>query len=281
MHPVVRACVRAIRSQLHVRMLLLTFMPFMVAISVLGVMLWLGLQPLMDILQQYFSAHDGFRLSSDTLAMFGMGAVKTLIVPLLAMWMLLPLMIVTALLLIGLIVMPVIGSHVGRHHFPALDQRKGGTLWGSIRISLTSFVAFVLMWLATLPLGLFPPLLFAVQALLWGWLTSRVMVYDALASHASVQERIALSKKHAWPLLVIGIAGGALGTLPTLFWLGGVLSFVLLPVLATVSIWLYVLVFVFTGLWFQYYCLDALEKMRQSDVTAPALSEQDVAARLP
>jgi hypothetical protein len=47
-----------------------------------------------------------------------------------------------------------------------------------------------------------------------------------------------------------------------MFWLGGALSFVLLPLLAAVSIWLYVLVFVFTGLWFEHYCLEALAAYR-------------------
>jgi hypothetical protein len=34
------------------------------------------------------------------------------------------------------------------------------------------------------------------------------------------------------------------------------------PFLAAISIWLYVLIFIFTGLWFQYYCLEALARQR-------------------
>jgi hypothetical protein len=37
---------------------------------------------------------------------------------------------------------------------------------------------------------------------------------------------------------------------------------VLFPVLAVLSIWLYLIIFIFTGLWFQYYCLQALEDLR-------------------
>jgi hypothetical protein len=40
------------------------------------------------------------------------------------------------------------------------------------------------------------------------------------------------------------------------------ISVVLFPVLAIVSIWLYIVIFIFTGLWFQYYCLEALARMR-------------------
>ena len=56
--------------------------------------------------------------------------------------------------------------------------------------------------------------------------------------------------------------GGAMGAAPTLIWLGGALAVVLFPLLAGLALWLYVLVFVFTGLWFQHYCLEALSRHR-------------------
>ena len=36
----------------------------------------------------------------------------------------------------------------------------------------------------------------------------------------------------------------------------------LFPALAIVSIWLYLVIFIFTGLWFQYYLLQALADLR-------------------
>jgi hypothetical protein len=44
----------------------------------------------------------------------------------------------------------------------------------------------------------------------------------------------------------------------------------LFPVLAGISIWLYVLVFVFGGLWFQYYCLEALARHRAAGAVPDA-----------
>jgi hypothetical protein len=88
------------------------------------------------------------------------------------------------------------------------------------------------------------------------------MAYDALAQHASADERQAILRLHRWPLLLIGAVTGAMGAAPTLLWLGGALSVVLFPLLAAGSIWLYVLVFVFTGLWFEHYCLAALAQYR-------------------
>jgi hypothetical protein len=49
---------------------------------------------------------------------------------------------------------------------------------------------------------------------------------------------------------------------------------VFFPVFAGMSIWLYVFVFVFTGLWFQYYCLEALQKHRTENLVADGDSAQ-------
>jgi hypothetical protein len=253
---------RALLSQLHFRMLLLTVLPFLVSVALWGLLLWLGLQPMIDWLQAYFTDNGGFRVAGDVLGWFGLGAVKTVLVPLLAMWVLLPLMILTALVFVGTMAMPVIVRHVGNRHYPHLDKRRGGSLLGSLWIAASSFVAFALLWLVTLPLSLFPPLTFIVQPLLWGWLTYRVMAYDALAEHASAEECRELLRSHRWPLLAIGAITGAMGAAPTLLWLGGALSVIFFPMLAAGAIWLYVLVFVFTGLWFEHYCLNALAAHR-------------------
>lgn len=262
MHPVLIAFGRALLSQLHFRMLMLTVMPFVLSILVWGVALWLGLQPMIDWLQAYFSANDGFRVAGNVLGSFGLDALKTVMVPLLALWLLLPLMILTALVFVGTLAMPAITSHVASRDFPQLDRRRGGTFWGSLWISASSFMIFIVLWVITLPLYLVPPLAFIVQPLLWGWLTYRVMAYDALAEHATQQERREIMRLHRWPFLMIGAVAGAMGAAPTLLWLGGALAFILFPLLAGVSIWLYVLVFVFCGLWFQHYCLDALARYR-------------------
>lgn len=259
---VLRAWGRAVAAQLHYRMLLLTLWPFLVALILWSALMWWGLQTLVDLVQAWFVAHGGFQTAGEVLALFGLLAFKAMVVPLLAMWLLLPLMIFTSLLCIGLLAMPLITRHVGARDYPQLERRKGGSLVGSLWYSLSSFVIFALLWLLTLPLVLIPPVSLMVQPLLWGWLTYRVIVYDALAEHADAQERKWLIRSHRGSLLLIGTVAGLFGAAPGLLWLGGVLSVLLLPLLAGVAIWLYVLVFVFTGLWFQHYCLAALQQHR-------------------
>ena len=262
MQLVVTSFGRALLSQLHFRMLLLTVLPFVLSLVLWGVVLWLGLQPMIDWLHAYFADNNLFQSAASVLGWFGLGALKTVLVPLIAMWLLLPLMVVTALLFVGMIAMPAIVRHVASRHYPQLARLRGGSLAGSLSASLGAFLVFAALWLVTLPLNAVPLLAFLVQPVLWGWLTYRVMAYDALADHASAVERKELMRAHRWPLLAIGIAAGAMGAAPTLLWLGGALSVVLFPLLAGVSIWLYVLVFVFSGLWFQHYTLAALQQLR-------------------
>jgi hypothetical protein len=195
--------------------------------------------------------------------MLGLGMLKAMAVPLVAMLLLLPLMIGSSLLFMGVAAMPAIVRHVGARRFPDLERKHGGSLLGSVGVNLAAIAVFALAWLVTLPLYAAPPLALLAQALLWGWLTARVMSYDALADYASADERRALAKRHRWPLLAIGTVSGLAGALPGLAWIGGALfSFVLFPFLAALSIWLYIMIFIFTGLWFQHYCLQALQDMR-------------------
>lgn len=273
MRPVLIAFGRALMSQMHFRMLLLTVLPFVLSVAIWGVLLWLGLQPMIDWLHAWFAANGGFAVAGDVLGWFGLGAIKTVLVPLIAMWVLLPLMILTALVFVGTMAMPIIVRHVGQRHYPGLEERKGGSLAGSLWVATYSFIVFVVLWLVTLPLSFFPPLGFIVQPLLWGWLTYRVMAYDALAEHASKQEYKDIMRIHRWPLLLIGAIAGAMGAAPTLLWLGGALSVILFPLLAAGAIWLYVLVFVFSGLWFQHYCMEALAVHRAGVRTGQAIKD--------
>jgi hypothetical protein len=268
---VVTAYGRALRSQLSGRMLLLSLLPLLLSLGLWGTVLWYGMQPLLDYLHALFAGQGWFESSGGWLALLGLGVLKVMVVPLVAIVLLLPLMICSALLFIGVAAMPAIERHVGARQFPGLEQKNGGSMLGSIGINLASIAVFAVLWLLTLPLYAVPPLAIVVQAALWGWVTARVMSYDALASHASVDERRELARRHRWPLLAIGMVSGAAGALPGIAWIGGaLLSVVLFPLLALLSIWLYILIFLFTGLWFQYYCLQALADLRAAAGSAAA-----------
>ena len=269
MNGVATAWGRALKAQFSRRMLALSLVPLLLSLAAWGALLWFTLQPFLDYLHGVFAEYGWFQSGGGMLAMLGLGVLKVMVVPLMAIILLLPLMIASSLLFMGVFAMPAIERHVGRHQFPKLEQKEGGSFAGSVWMNLTSVLVFAVLWLLTVPLYAAPPLAVLVQAALWGWVTSRVMSYDALAAHASAEERKALLQARRWPLLAIGMVSGVLGAMPGIAWMGGaVASVVLFPFLAIVSAWLYVLIFLFTGLWFQYYCLQELENLRATRLTA-------------
>jgi Etoposide-induced protein 2.4 (EI24) len=268
MRGVLNAYGRAVLSQLHGRMLILSAVPFALSIAVWGVVLYFTLQPLLDWLTGHFFEFELYEYSSAWLETIGLAVLKTVVVPLFAMLLLLPLMILTALIFIGVAAVPAIVRHVGTRHFPHLEKKQGGSLVKGIGKAISLFLVFIVIWLCLLPLYAVPPLAIASSALLWGWLTSRVMSYDALSEHASEEEIAVIQRERKWGLLAIGVASGAAGSLPAIVWIGGAaLSVVLFPFLLAAAVWIYVLIFIFTALWFQYYCLEALSQLRARSTT--------------
>lgn len=254
---------RALRSQFSGKILLLSVLPVVLSLILWGGLLTIGLNPLLDYLGELFADYDFYKVTSDVLGTMGLGVLKAIVVPLIAMLLLLPLMILSSLLFMGVAAMPAIVNHVSTRQFPHLERKHGGSFLGSMATNFSGFAIFLVVWVVALPLYALAPLALLLQVVLWGWLTARVMAYDALSEHAGVEERVLITRRHRTRLLAIGMISGALGALPGIVWVGGsVLSVVLFPFLAAISLWLYVMIFIFTGLWFQYYCLQALHDLR-------------------
>lgn len=263
MNEVLRAYGRALRSHFSRKMILLSLVPLLLSLVLWGGLMWLFLQPLLDGLQMMFAEYGWYDTSNSIFSTLGLGMLKVVVVPLVAILLLLPLMIGTSLLFIGVAAMPAIGRTVERRQFPGMEKKQGGSMLGSVALNLSGMLVFAVLWVLLLPLYAIPPLAVAAHALLWAWLTSRVMSYDALADYASPGERRELMRRRRWPLMAIGLASGLAGALPGLAWVGGaVMAVVLFPFLAMLSVWLYILIFLFTGLWFQFYCMQALADLR-------------------
>jgi hypothetical protein len=272
MHAVLVAYGRALRSALSVRMFLLSLLPLLLALLLWGVLLYFGLQPLVDLLQAWFTEFEFFQSVSNWLGWAGLGVVRAVMVPLLAMLLLTPLMIVTTLVFMGVAAMPAIIRDAATRTYPELERKQGGTLLGSLRTGLGAALLFAVVWLVTLPLFAVAPLAVLVQVLLWAWLTAKVMCYDALSEHASQAERESLMLRHRLPLLAIGVVSGLFGALPGMAWIGGALAFIAFPVLAPVALWLYVTVFMFTALWFVHYTLQALRELRAAEAVGSPIA---------
>jgi Etoposide-induced protein 2.4 (EI24) len=177
-----------------------------------------------------------------------------------------PLLVIGSLLFVAFMMTPAMVSLVAERRFAGLERRQGAGVFMSVMWSLGATGAAIVMLLISIPLWLVPPLILLIPPLIWGWLTYRVMAFDALADHATADERRELMKRHRPQLLGIGVVSGFLGAAPTLLWASGVVFLVLAPLMIGVAIWVYTLVFAFSSLWFAHFCLDALERLRKEKI---------------
>ena len=212
----------------------------------------------------------------------GIGAegLKTVLAPLIVVFAITPLIVVLSLLVVAIMMTPSLVSMVAERRFTLLERKRGGSLLASLLWSLGSTLLAIIALLVSVPLWLIPPLILVLPPLIWGWLTYRVMSFDALAEHASKAERVELLRRHRSSLLAIGVITGYMGAAPSLLWASGALFVVAFVILVPIAIWIYTLVFAFSSLWFAHYSLSALQALRAignttSLTSAPAILPHD------
>lgn len=186
----------------------------------------------------------------------------SLLAPLLLAVLVTPVIVVLSVLAVAMLMTPALVSLVAQRRFPALERRGGASFVASVFWSLGSTVAALLALAVSVPLWFIPPLVLVLPPLIWGWLTYRVMAFDALGEHADKAEREAIMRRHRMRLLGIGIVTGYLGAAPGIVWASGIVFAAAFVVLIPVAVWIYTLVFAFSSLWFTHYCLSVLEQSR-------------------
>jgi len=209
---------------------------------------------------------------SEWLQGLGLGGLKSVLVPLIVIFAITPLIVVFSLLVVALLMAPALTSLVAEKRFPQLERKRGNSFFTSLVWSLFSTLLALVALLVSLPLWLIPPLILILPPLIWGWLTYRVMAFDALADHASAPERREIFRRHRMALLSIGVFCGFLGAAPSLIWASGALLAAAFVILMPLAVWIYTLVFALSALWFAHFCLAALQALRteqaQADATA-------------
>lgn len=200
----------------------------------------------------------------------GVGYASEVVASILVVLGAMPVLVVLVLLLVSLFMAPVLTQLVAEKRFPGLERKQGGSTVASLVWSGGSTSIALLALLVTLPLWVFPPLMLVVAPLIWGWLTYRVMAFDALSEHASKEERRSLFARHRITLILMGVICGYLGAAPGIVWVSGLLFLAAFWVLVPIAIWIYALVFAFSALWFAHFCLAALEQMRAQTPPLPA-----------
>ena len=205
---------------------------------------------------------------------WGLGNATAFVAPLLVVVVLTPIVVVIALLVVAVFMAPALVALVAQRRFAMLERKKGGSFLASLGWSLGSTMLAMVALLVSMPLWLIAPLVLLLPPLIWGWLTYRVMAFDALAEHASKEERQAIFVRYRMGLILIGVCSGYLGAAPALVWASGVVFAAAFFVLIPLAIWIYTLVFAFSSLWFAHFCLAALQALRTENAalaTTPLL----------
>ncbi len=242
---ILQALVRAFISLLHPRMLLLLIWPVLVALA-----LWLALA--IAFWAQTAAAIRSVLERSD-LYQWVMGIWPLMLMAAHVGWVLLlllfvPLVLVTAVVIIGVFSMPIMVNHVAGRDYPQLARKRGGTAAGSLWNSVMALLWLVVIAMLTLPLWLIPPLWPLLPLALFSWFNQRVFRYDALAEHASAGEMREIIGRDRAPLFGVGLAVSLVAYVPVL----GLLS----PV--------------FGGLAFIHYGLARLTALRTAPIEGSA-----------
>jgi len=162
---------------------------------------------------------------------------------------LIPLVLVTAVVLVGLFAMPSMVNHVADSSYPGLAKRRGGTLAGSLVNTAVALAVFLALAAVTLPLWVVPILWPVLPVLLFAYLNQRVFRYDALAEHASAAEMGQLVRQYRGEMFGLGVVIAILGHVP-------VFGF---------------FVPVYGALAFVHYCLDRLRELRSQPIEGQAV----------
>jgi hypothetical protein len=259
---------RAVAYCLHPRVIGLSLLPLILLVAIAGGLGYFFWGDAVDMVFRWLEDSSLLSTIGHWLQDMGLGGLRTALAPLLIIFAITPLLVVLVLFFVAVLMTPAIVRLVGRRRFPALEQKHGASFVRGAFWSLGSMLLALIAMVVSVPLWAIPPLILVLPPVIWGWLTYRVMTFDALAEHASGDERRRIFKQHRMPLLIMGVATGYLGAAPSILWASGWLFAAMFPLLIPLAIWIYTLVFAFSSLWFAHYCLKALEQLR-SESAAP------------
>lgn len=203
----------ALTNLAHPRILWLMLWPVLLAIALWGaaalifwgrLVVWLG-----DTLKSWVQTATFFvNWDATDVTLF---AAKALILV-----MLVPIIQLTALLILGMFGMPFMVNHVADRRFPQLERRRGGSFAGSVWNSVVAIVGLLLLAAVSLPFWFFPPLWPVIPVIILAWVNQRVLRYDSLAEHADPAEMKRIFTGARGTLLLLGAALALVSYIPVL-----------------------------------------------------------------
>jgi CysZ protein len=246
MERIVAALLKGIASLLHPRMLWLMIWPMLVALAIwvtLAALYWGQAINWVDLELHQWSAYRW------ALSVWPVKLFAAWLGWLLLLFLFVPVVLMTAVLIISVVSMPAMVAHVGEREYPRLARRKGGTFAGSVGNAVVALALFMLLFAVTLPLWLLPLLWPVLPLVLFGYFNQRVYRYDALAEHGTLSEISRVIAGNRGELFLLGVALAIVGHLP--------LVGLAMPV--------------YGGLVFIHYCLARLDEARGEPIGGSAV----------
>ena len=259
---------RALAYTLHLRVMLLSLVPLVLLMVVAlgwGYFYW---EPSVSWVRDGLEGWPLLQKIWGWAVALGAARISAAMAPLIVIFAITPLLILLCLLAVSLMMGPALVEMVAQRRFRGMTRQHGGSVLASLGWTLGSTLIAGVLMLLSMPLWWIPPLIFVLPPLIWGWLTYRVMAFDALAVHASRDERQEILRRHRLWLLLMGVLSGFMGAAPSLVWASGALFAAAFVVLVPVAIWIYAVVFAFTALWFIHFGLAALQDLRRESDAA-------------
>lgn len=203
----------ALTNLVHPRMLWLMLWPVVIAAVIWGgialafwteFVLWLG-----GVLRNWLSSATFFIDWDPSTAALVAAKILTVIA-------IVPLIQLTALLILGMFGMQAMVEHVATRSYPQLERRRGGGFAGSAWNSVLALLGLAGLALASVPLWFFPPLWPVLPVAIMGWVNQRVLRYDALAEHADGEEMRRIFRERRGKMYLLGVLLALIAYVPVI-----------------------------------------------------------------
>ena len=210
---VARSLLYAAAHVLHPRMLWLMLWPMLVALAIWGSVALLMWGTLAVRLAEWLRQALDYALAWSHLD-FGTAALVAANVLLFIAFV--PLVYLTALVILSLFGMQQMVDYVARRSYPQLERRRGGGIAGSGWNGLVAFVGMLALFALSVPLWLFPLLWPIIPLVILAWVNQRLLRYDALAEHADAAEMARIFRARRGALYVLGLLLALVAYVPLL-----------------------------------------------------------------
>ena len=211
MNSIARSLGYALGNVLHPRMLWLMVWPLVLALGLWGTLAIVFWAQIALAIAEWLQAGLAY---APFISQWDLTDATLLVAKLLVLLMLVPLVQLTAVMILSIFGLPAMVEYVAARSFPALERRRGGSLAGSVWNGLVALAGMLGLGIASIPLWIFPPLWPLIPLAILGWVNQRVLRYDALAEHADPEELRRLVAEQRGSLYLLGVILALLAYVP-------------------------------------------------------------------